>query len=92
MQKFETALCPEPGNAHQIDEHYGAFSTALQNHSIRVYGLTDRYGEKSIAQRFYNGLPVLLKQCMALYDSLHEYAPDIRDEYHALQKEGWNVK
>jgi len=55
MQKFETVLCPELGNVHQIDEYYGAFSEALQN--IRMYGLTDKYGEKSLAQRFYNGLP-----------------------------------
>jgi len=65
MQNFETALCPEPGNARQIDEYYGAFSTALQN--IRVYGLTSRYGKESISQRFYNELPALLKQYMA-YD------------------------
>jgi len=90
MQKFETALCPEPGNAHQIDEYYGVVSTALQN--IRVFGLTDRYRENPIAQRFYNGLPALLKQFMALYDSLHEYTSDIRDDYHALQKEVQNLK
>jgi len=90
MQKFETALCPGPGNARQIDEYYGAFSTALQN--IRVYGLTDRYGKESISQQFYNGLPALLKQCMALYDSLHKYTPDIRDDYHALQKDVQNVQ
>ena len=29
---------------------------------------------------------------MALYDSLHEHTPDIRDDYHALQKEVRNVK
>jgi len=41
---------PEPGNAQQIDEYYGAFSVALQE--IKMYGLVDRYGEKSLAQRF----------------------------------------
>jgi len=50
------------------------------------------YGEKSIAQRFYYGLPALLKHHMALYDSLHEHTTDIRDDYHALQKEVQNVK
>jgi len=29
---------------------------------------------------------------MALYDSLHEHTPDIRDDYHALQKEVRNLK
>ena len=85
MQKFETVSCPEPGNVHQIDEYYGAFSIVLQN--IRVYGLTDKYGEKSLAQRLYNGLPALLKQYMALYASKNEYIPDIRDDSHVLQKE-----
>ena len=81
---------PEPGNAQQIDEYYGAFSIALQE--IKIYGLVDRYGEKSLAQRFYNGLPALLKYFMVLYDSLHEHTPDIRDDYHVLQKEVRNVK
>ena len=85
MQTFETLSCLEPGNVHQIDEYYGAFSTAMQD--IRIYGLTDRYGEKSLAQRFYNGLPALLKQYMALYGLLHEHTPDIHDEYLGLQKE-----
>jgi len=86
MKRFESVSCPEPGNAH----HYGAFSIALQE--IKIYGLGDRYGEKSLAQRFYNVLPALLKHFMALYDSLHEHTPDIRDDYHALQKEVRNVK
>ena len=68
MQKFETVLCPELGNVHQIDEYYGTFSEALQN--IRMYGLTDKYGEKSLAQRFYNGLPALLKQWRPFTDAL----------------------
>jgi len=85
MQKIETVLCLEPGNVHQIDAYYSAFSTAMQE--IRMYGLTDRYGGKSLAQRFYNGLPALLQQNMALYDSLHEHTADIRDDYLALQKE-----
>jgi len=90
MKRFESVTCPEPDNAQQIDEYYGAFSVALQE--IKMYGLVDRYGEKSLAQRFYNGLPALLKHFMALYDSLHEHTPDIRDDYHALQKEVRNVK
>ena len=45
VQKFETVLRPEPGNALQIDEYYGVVSTAL--HNIRVFGLTDKYREKS---------------------------------------------
>jgi len=59
---------------------------------MKIFGLVDRYGEKSLAQRFYNGLPVLLKHFMALYDSLHEHIPDIREDYHALQKGVRNVK
>jgi len=67
-----------------------AFSTALQN--IRVCLTDTECGEKSIAQKFYNGLLALLKQYMALYDSKHEYIPDIRNDYYALQKEVRNVK
>jgi len=37
MQKIETVLCLEPGNVHQIDAYYSAFSTAMQE--IRMYGL-----------------------------------------------------
>jgi len=90
MKRFESVSCPEPGNAQQIDEYCGAFSIAL--HEIKIYDLVDRYGVKLLAQRFYNGLPALLKHFMALYDSLHEHTPDIRDEYHALQKEVRNVE
>jgi len=90
MRRFESVSCPQPGNAQQIDEYYGAFSITLQE--IKIYGLVDRYGEKSLTQRFYNGLPALLKHFMALYDSLHEHIPDIREDYHALQKEVRNVK
>ena len=90
MRRFESVSCPAPCNAQQINEYYGAFSIALQE--IKIYSLVDRYGEKSIAQRFYNGLPALLKHFMALYDSLHEHTPDFRDDYHALQKEVRNVK
>jgi len=90
MRRFESVSCPEPGNAEQIDEYYGAFSIALQE--LKIYGLVDRYGEKSLAQRFCNGLPALLKHFMALHDSLHEHTPDIRDDYRALQKEVQNVK
>jgi len=57
---------------------------SLSGSTIRMYGLTDRYGEKSLAQRFYNGLPALLKQIMALYDSKHEYIPEICDDFHVL--------
>jgi len=57
-----------------------------------MYGLVDWYGKKLLAQRFYNGLPALLKHFMGLYDSLHKHTPDIRDDYHALQKEVRNVK
>ena len=67
-----------------------AFSTALQN--IRVCLTDTECGEKSIAQKFYNGLLALLKQYMALHDSKHEYIPDIRNDYYALQKEVRNVK
>jgi len=85
MRRFESVSCPEPSNAQQIDEYYVAFSIALQE--IKIYGLVDRYGEKSLARRFYNGLLALLKYFMSLYDSLHEHTPDICDDYCALQKE-----
>jgi len=90
MRRFKSVSCPEPGNAQQIDEYYGAFSIALQE--IKIYGLVDRYGEKLLAQRFYNGLPALLEHFMDLYDSLHVHTPDIRDDYRALQNEVRNVK
>ena len=90
MRRFESVSCPKPGNTQQIDEYYGAFSIALQE--IKIYGLVDRYGEKPLAQRFYNGLPALLKHFMALCDPLHEHTPDICDDCRALQKEVLNVK
>jgi len=47
MKRLESVSCPEPGNAQQIDEYYSAFSIALKE--VKIYGLVDRYGQKSLA-------------------------------------------
>jgi len=37
MQRFESVSCPEPGNAQQIDQVFGAFSIALQEINCRPF-------------------------------------------------------
>jgi len=43
-----------------LDEYFGAFEEAHRN--VRTHGLSDHYSPAAIAQKFYTGLPSLVKR------------------------------
>jgi hypothetical protein len=81
---FKNVRCQEPGTDEQIVEYSIAFQNSV--HMLRRYGLYADYTEAFRAQKFYDGLPEMLKVYMEIRCP-SEHTPGIRRDYDATVEE-----
>ena len=84
LDTFDNVTCSEPGTPEQLTEFTHAFLLALQD--LRRIGLHEQFSIASQAQKFYNKLPKLVTQHMALRDPMRK-DPELRDNLSELQQE-----